>query len=75
MHEIIPTEREFTVLTKLLDPLEMIKNTSERLPGDKPSLHIILCCLMNVLTVSHEPDFDGKSVENLNQVPAVSLKL
>ena len=61
MHDIIPTEREFAVLTELLVPLLMIKNTSERLSADKPALHIVLCCLMNMLTMSQDQHFEGKS--------------
>jgi hAT family C-terminal dimerisation region len=61
MHAIIPTENEFKVLAELLSPLLMIKNTSERLSADKPSLHIVLCCLMNILTISQEADFAQKS--------------
>jgi hypothetical protein len=50
----------------------MIKNTSKRLSADKPSLHIVLCCLMNVLTMSQDQNFEGKSeaimdvIENYN---------
>jgi hypothetical protein len=61
MHNLIPTDREFKVLEELLGPLMLIKSTSERLSADKPSLHIVLCCLMNILTMSREDDFDRKS--------------
>ena len=61
MHNIIPTDREFKVLEELLIPLMLIKSTSERLSADKPSLHIVLCCLMNILTLSTEDDFGTKS--------------
>jgi len=61
MHNIIPTDREFKVLEELLIPLMLIKSTSERLSADKPSLHIVLCCLFNILTLSKEDDFGTKS--------------
>jgi hypothetical protein len=61
MHNIIPTDREFKVLEELLIPLMLIKSTSERLSADKPSLHIVLCCLFNILTLSTEDDFGTKS--------------
>ena len=61
MHNIIPTDREFKVLEELLQPLMSIKSTSERLSADKPSLHIVLCCLMNILTMSQEQDYARKS--------------
>ncbi len=60
-HNIIPTDREFKVLEELLVPLLLIKSTSERLSADRPSLHIVLCCLMNILTLSTEDDFGTKS--------------
>jgi hypothetical protein len=60
MHNIIPTDREFKVLEELLQPLMSIKSTSERLSADKPSLHIVLCCLMNILTMSQEQDYARK---------------
>jgi hAT family C-terminal dimerisation region len=61
LHNIIPTDREFKVLEELLSPLLLIKSTSECLSADRPSLHIVLCCLMNILTMSAEDDFGTKS--------------
>ncbi len=49
------------MLEELLTPLMAIKSTSERLSSDKPSLHIVLCCLFNILTMSREDDFNTKS--------------
>ena len=61
LHNVIPTDREFKVLEELLTPLMAIKSTSERLSSDKPSLHIVLCCLFNILTMSSDDDFNTKS--------------
>jgi hypothetical protein len=61
LHDVIPTERQFDVLQELLRPLMMIKETSERLSADRPSLHIVMCCLMNIMTLSHGPEFESKS--------------
>jgi len=58
MHDIIPTDRQFDVLDDLLKPLMLIKETSERLSADKPSLHIVLLALFNILTLSLEEDFN-----------------
>jgi hypothetical protein len=62
LHNIIPTDREFKVLEELLSTLMLIKSTSEHLSADGPSLHIVLCCLMNILTLSAEDDFGTKSI-------------
>ena len=57
LHDIIPTDRQFDELQKLLQPLLLIKQTSERLSADKPSLHIVMCGLFSVMTMSREPRF------------------
>lgn len=61
LHDIIPSDRQFDVLEELLKPLMMIKDTSERLSADRPSLHIVMCCLMNIMTLSQADGFDSKS--------------
>jgi hypothetical protein len=61
MHDIIPTDRQFDDLEKLLKPLLLIKDCSERLSADKPSLHIVMCCLFSVMTMSREPNLQLES--------------
>jgi hypothetical protein len=61
MHDLIPTEREFKDLQRLLQPLLLVKQTSERLSADKPSLHIVMCGLFSIMTMSREPRFKLES--------------
>ncbi len=61
LHDIIPSDRQFDVLEELLKPLMMIKDISERLSADRPSLHIVMCCLMNIMTLSQADGFHSKS--------------
>jgi hypothetical protein len=61
MHDIIPTEREFEDLQRLLQPLLLVKQTSEQLSADKPSLHIVMCGLFSIMTMSCEPRVELES--------------
>lgn len=61
MHEMIPSDRQFDVLENLLQPLNLIKGTSERFSAEKPSMHIVLLSLFNILTMSLEPTFAEES--------------
>jgi hAT family C-terminal dimerisation region len=61
LHSIIPTDRQFDVLQELLHPLMMIKQSSERLSAERPALHMVMCCLMNIMTFSQSRDFREKS--------------
>jgi hypothetical protein len=68
LHDVIPTKRQFDVLQELLRPLLMIKDSSERLSADTPSLHIVMCILMNIMTLSHDEDFQSMSEQCCSQV-------
>jgi hypothetical protein len=57
MHNIIPTERQFDDLQRLLQPLLLVKQTCECLSADKPFLHIVMCGLLSILMMSREPKF------------------
>jgi hypothetical protein len=61
LHSIIPTDREFKVLEELLKPLLMIKQASERLSTDQPALNVVMCFLMNIITLSHDEHFEAKT--------------
>jgi KRAB domain-containing zinc finger protein len=61
LHNIIPSEREFKILEELLKPLLMIKQSSERLSADKPALHVVMCFLMNIMTLSQDQHFASKT--------------
>jgi hypothetical protein len=61
LHNIIPSEREFKILEELLKPLLMIKQSSERLSADKPAVHVVMCFLMNILTLSQDEHFASKT--------------
>jgi len=65
---IIPTDAQFKVLAELLEPLLLIKTCSERMSAEKPSLHIVLLGLMNIMTMSREEDFTDKSSATQNFV-------
>jgi hypothetical protein len=74
-HDLIPSDRQFDVLQALLKPLLMIKQTSERLSADQPSLHIALASLINIGTLSRDPSFGGRHMAVLDFIKTFEEEL
>jgi hypothetical protein len=68
LRDLIPSDHQFDILEELVKPLLLIKQVAKRLSEVKPSLHIVLAALVNILTLTKVPGFSSRDPSSQNFV-------